>query len=118
MKQQQRRARERRASRKIARDFVVTLAELGDLRQANDVVRNAYVYLRRTDPRVRKLKQRTRSRYQRCPSCKKLRQKWLRTNHWTAYRQPQRWARLTPEGPVVCHICVARARAQDIAEGS
>lgn len=53
--------------------------------------------------------QRSRSRYQRCPKCKKVRMKWVPANWW--YEGRTRWERLTLEGKKVCHICVERDRA-------
>lgn len=50
-----------------------------------------------------------RSRYQRCPKCKKLRLKMIPANmDWGNRTQ---WQPIEPGGKKVCHICVQRSRA-------
>lgn len=46
-----------------------------------------------------------RSRYQRCPRCKKLRMKWMKANHWWGNRK--NWAK-DKNGVLTCFICVER----------
>ncbi len=58
----------------------------------------------------------TRSRRKRCPGCKKLRMKWLPANHVPVPAEGwarTRWAHLTLDGPLVCHICVERATTKE-----
>lgn len=48
----------------------------------------------------------------RCPKCKKVRAYRFGANHWPEERQM--WERLEPDGPVVCHICVARTKGEPL----
>ena len=61
-----------------------------------------------------------RSRYKRCPRCKKLRMHRLPGNWWNdpsiggespakrKFAMSKKWAPITPNGPKVCHICQER----------
>lgn len=53
----------------------------------------------------------TRSRYQRCPKCKKLRLKMMPANYEWATRPRKHWAPLTPGGPKVCYLCIERSKS-------
>lgn len=51
-----------------------------------------------------------RSDHERCPKCKKLRQRWLRANAHHPDRKS--WERIEEGKSKVCHICVARHRGE------
>jgi len=51
----------------------------------------------------------TRSKYKRCPLCKKLRKWWMRTNEWDETRT--RWGYVN--GTKACWLCVKRNKQQE-----
>ena len=55
-----------------------------------------------------------RSRYQRCPGCRKNRCKWLRANAWHANRR--KWILDPGLGKKVCYFCAERRGLYDKAE--
>jgi hypothetical protein len=63
------------------------------------------IYPRTGKDKLKKpIRHKQRSRYQRCPKCKKIRLKWMHPNWWHSDRK--KWQKR--EEGLVCFICIER----------